>query len=133
MSGRERLFGSAGRRHRVDRHEGAAARAADELHDAVDGREQGVVAAHADIGAGVIGRAALAHEDVAGQHDLAAVVLHAEAAAFAVAPVARRTACFLVCHVPYSFAALALAFAFGFAAAFGFTAAAVRSGFWPSV
>src|SRR5262249_14430682 len=62
-------------------------------------REQRVVAAHADIGTGVIDRAALAHEDVARQNVLAVVALDAEAPARGVAAVARGAACFLVCHV----------------------------------
>jgi hypothetical protein len=37
-----------------------------------------MVRAHADVGAGMEGGAALAHEDVAGRHDLAAEALHAQ-------------------------------------------------------
>src|SRR5947207_12734893 len=49
-----------------------------ELHDAVDEREQRVVAAAADVLAGMEFRAALPHEDVTGPHRLAAEALHAE-------------------------------------------------------
>src|SRR5262245_58440866 len=40
--------------------------------------EQGVVGSHADVGARMPLGAALAHQDVSGQHALAAVALHAE-------------------------------------------------------
>src|SRR5262245_11205077 len=63
-----------------------------------DPRVQRVVAADADVGAGVHARAALPHQDLAGIDALAAVDLHAEALRLGVAPVARAAACFLVCH-----------------------------------
>src|SRR5258708_19730408 len=46
----------------------------------------------------MIGGAALADEDVAGEHDLVAVPLHAETAARTVAPVARGATCFFMRH-----------------------------------
>src|SRR5690348_3866911 len=61
-------------------------------------RKEGVVLAHADIVARIIFGAALAHDDVAGEDSLAAELLHAEPLALRVATVARRTACFLMCH-----------------------------------
>ena len=79
-------------------HLDLAARALAERHDAVDGGEQGVVAADADILAGVHLGAALADEDVAGEDLLAAEPLHAEPLAVGIAAVARGAACFLVCH-----------------------------------
>src|SRR4051812_2679416 len=63
------------------------------------GGEDRVVAAHADIGAGMELGAALAHDDVAGQNDLAAEFLDAKPLTRAVAAVARGAACFLVCHI----------------------------------
>ena len=42
--------------------------------------------------------AALAHDDAAGGHELAAVALDAEALRLGIAAVARAAACFLVCH-----------------------------------
>src|SRR4051812_34952124 len=58
-----------------------------------------MVLAQADIVARVPLGAALAHDDVAGAHGLAAELLDAEALAFTVAAVAGRAACFLMCHV----------------------------------
>src|SRR6185436_17930793 len=96
--GWERLFGGQCRR-RGHVHLDLAARAGAEGNHAVRGGEQGVVAADADVGAGVHLGAALADQDVAGQYLLAAEALHAEALAVRIAAVARRTACFLVCHL----------------------------------
>ena len=67
-------------------------------HVAVNEREDRVVAAEADIHARLVLRATLANDDVAGDDDLAAVLLHAETPARGITPVARRAACFLVCH-----------------------------------
>src|SRR3954451_1294630 len=61
--------------------------------------KQGMILAKADVGSRVPFRSALAHDDVAGAHGLAAELLHAEALALAVAAVAGRAACFLMCHV----------------------------------
>src|SRR3954447_18290042 len=66
---------------------------------AVGERKQGMILAQADVVARVPLGAALAHDDVAGAHGLAAELLYAEALAFAVAAVAGRAACFLMCHV----------------------------------
>src|SRR3546814_4252016 len=51
-----------------------------------------------DVAARVELGAALAHQDVAGQHALAAELLHAETASGGIAPVARAAACLLMCH-----------------------------------
>src|SRR6185437_2456646 len=80
-------------------HVGAVTSLGDELHVAGLEREEGVVAAHAYVLARPVFGAALAHDDVAGEHGFAAELLHAEALAGRVAPVARRAAGFLVCHV----------------------------------
>src|SRR5881275_1485909 len=58
-----------------------------------------MVFAQADIVARVPLRAALTHDDVAGANSLATELLHAEALALAIAAVAGRAACFLMCHV----------------------------------
>ena len=68
-------------------------------HGAVHQGEQGLVLAQADGFAGVELGAQLAHQDVAGLDHLAAVALHAEALAVAVASVAGRALRFCVCHV----------------------------------
>src|SRR5258707_15857357 len=57
-----------------------------------------MVLGQADIGARVPLGAALARDDVAGQHLLAAENLQAEPLAVRVAAVAGRSACFLVSH-----------------------------------
>src|SRR3954469_7724699 len=82
-----------------NRYEGAAADALMELHRAAFEREQRVVAAHPDPVARMKLGAALAHDDVAGQHDLAAELLDPEPLAGAVAAVARGAACLFVCHL----------------------------------
>src|SRR5207302_979795 len=68
-------------------------------HLAGDAREQREVAPHADVGAGMHLRAALAHQDLPGIDPLAAERLDAEALCLGIAPVARAAACFLVSHV----------------------------------
>jgi hypothetical protein len=65
---------------------------------AVTKREKGVIAAEADVHTRVEFGAALAHEDIAAQHVLAAKPLHAETLTRAVATVARGTASFFVRH-----------------------------------
>src|ERR1700743_1961564 len=60
-------------------------------------REEGMVLAHADIGARVNLGAALADDDVAGDDELTAELLYAEAAAFRAAPGARPAAGVLTC------------------------------------
>src|SRR5207302_11460412 len=94
----ERLFGGL-RRSRDYRDELAAADPLVELDVPFFEREQRVVAAHADLVAGMELGAALAHDDVAGDDDLAAVFLDAEAPARTVAAVARRAAGLFVCHL----------------------------------
>src|SRR4029079_18466744 len=101
--GWERLFG----RHlggvlgrRWDHvHLDLAAGAGAEGDDAVGSGEQGVIAADADVGARIHLGAALADQDVAGQHLLAAEALDAQPLAVRIAAVARGAACFLVCHL----------------------------------
>src|SRR3546814_19917436 len=61
-------------------------------------REQRVILADADIAARIEFGAALAHDDVARNGDFAAELLHAETTACRIATVARRTACFFMCH-----------------------------------
>ena len=80
-----------------------------EGHLTVGQREQRVIAAHADIGAGPPGGAALTHDDVAGNGRLAAKQLDAKTATGRIATVAGRTACFLCAmgQSPYSLAASA--------------------------
>src|SRR5262249_46166431 len=80
-------------RHHVD-----ARALAVEDDDAVGQREQGVVAAAADVAAGVVARAALPHDDAAGADRLAAVHLHAQPLTVGLTAVATRTLTFLVCH-----------------------------------
>src|SRR6185312_15304805 len=95
---RGRLFGGHLGRRRMHVHLDLAARAGSEGDDAVGSGEQGVVAADANVLAGVHLGAALADQDVARQNLLAAEALHAEALAVGIAAVARGAACFLVCH-----------------------------------
>ena len=59
-----------------------------ELHIAVRRGEQGVVAADADVGAGIHLGTALADQDIAGKDLLAAKALYAEALAVGIAAVA---------------------------------------------
>src|SRR5689334_14566617 len=68
------------------------------LHVARLRGEERVVLADAHVHAGMELRAALADEDGARVHELAAEGLEAEALAFGIAAVAGRPACFLVCH-----------------------------------
>src|SRR5262249_8960378 len=88
MPGRRSGTRASARRRRLDRNEGAAQRAAMEADAAVGRGEQGMVAAHADIAAGMHLGAALADQDVAGDHGLAAVLLDPEAPAGSIAAVA---------------------------------------------
>src|SRR2546428_13670898 len=83
---------------RYDRDESPPAEAFTKLHRAFFQREQRVVAAHADPVAGMKLGATLAHDDVAGNDDLAAELLDAEPPAGAVAAVARGAACLLMRH-----------------------------------
>src|SRR5579871_1327555 len=76
-----------GRNHR----DALALALAVELDDALDQREQRVIAPDADVRAGIEPRAALAHDDVTGNHALAAEALHAQALGIGVAAVAGGT------------------------------------------
>src|SRR5277367_1871717 len=69
-----------------------------ELDHAVDEREERVIAAHADVRAGMETRAALANNDVARDDFLAAEFFHAEALADAIAPVAYAALTFFMRH-----------------------------------
>ena len=69
-----------------------------ELDHAVREREEGVVAADADVGSGAETGAALANEDVAGDDRLAAKFFHAEALADAIASVAYAALTFFMRH-----------------------------------
>lgn len=70
-----------------------------EFHLAVGLGEQRVVTAHAHVHARTILGAALAHDDIAGVHLLAAVEFDAETFRLGIAAVTGAAACFLVCHV----------------------------------
>ena len=72
--------------------------AALELDHAVPQREDRVIAADADVEAGVILRAALADDDPAGGDELPAIHLHASILRIAVAAILARAAAFLMCH-----------------------------------
>src|SRR5438067_3278902 len=74
--------------NRVDADIFAAEAAVAECHAAVLKREQRVVLADSDIGAGIPAGTALTHDDVAGANRFAAELLHAEALRLAVAAVA---------------------------------------------
>src|SRR5262245_34496448 len=87
---------------RQDAHEGAPVGALlSELDAARLEREQRVVGADAHVLARAVRRAALAHEDVAGEDFLAAELLHAEPLRLGLAAVLGTAACFLVCHVAF--------------------------------
>src|SRR5262249_34061053 len=78
----------------VDAHEGVLFDALlPILHTARDLGKQGVVRAGADVVAGPINGAALTHEDVAGQHVLAAELLDAEPLRLGFAAVLGTAAC----------------------------------------
>src|ERR1035437_40872 len=69
-----------------------------ELHDAIDEGKDRVVGAEADVTARVPPGAALAHDDAAGAHALAAELLDAAVLRVGVAPVARRAYALFMCH-----------------------------------
>src|SRR5229473_2212966 len=98
----EGLLGGFGRsivsRARAPRDEGAPADPLLELHRALFEREQRVILPHTDPLAGMELGAALPHDDVAGDDNLAAVFLDPEPPPGAVAAVARGAACFLMRH-----------------------------------
>ena len=93
-----RYAGSAGA---VDRHRAALA-APVELDDALAQREERVVAADPDAGAGAEARAALPDDDHAGLDLLAGEDLHAEPLRLGVAAVLRGAEALLVCHLAAS-------------------------------
>lgn len=70
-----------------------------ELHVAISQREQRPVAPHADIAAGVKLGAALANNNITGDHCLPAKFLHTQPFTCAVATVAGTALSFLMCHV----------------------------------
>src|SRR5690242_13454189 len=86
-AGRKGLFGGL-RWQRRDRDIGAPLGAGVESHGAMHLGEERVVAAHIDVVAGMVLGAALTHEDVAGDDELAAILLDAQASPGAVASVA---------------------------------------------
>src|SRR5262245_5023869 len=69
-----------------------------EFHNAVDEGVDGVVRAKADVVAGMPLRAALADDDVAGDHALTAVLLDAAVLGIRIAAVARGADAFLMSH-----------------------------------
>src|SRR3984957_21123411 len=68
------------------------------FRDTVDQRENGVIAAEADVASRMNARAALAYEDVASAHGLASVDLDTAALSRAVPPIARRSLSFFMRH-----------------------------------
>src|SRR5690606_3956065 len=74
-----------------------------EGHHAVDEGEQRMVAADAHVHARMHLRSALADDDVAGDHGLAAVLLHTEVFRVGVATVTGATTTFFVCHGALTF------------------------------
>src|SRR5713101_10198244 len=91
-----RSFGSFLGRQNADK--AAAAALVFEADNTGNGGEQGVVFAAADVGAGLVPRAALPYQDRAGLHQLPAEALHAEPLSLRIAAVDRRAAAFFVCH-----------------------------------
>jgi predicted flap endonuclease-1-like 5' DNA nuclease len=77
------LLGSLGCRR--DRDEGSTLEALGKAYPSLDGGKDRVVLAHVDAGARPPLRATLAHDDISGDHGLAAELLHAEAPAAAAA------------------------------------------------
>jgi hypothetical protein len=69
------------------------------LHDAIDQREESVVAAYADVAARVELCAALADDDATGADGLTAVRFDAQPLRIRVSSVARGTLTFLMSHV----------------------------------
>src|SRR5574337_270861 len=89
---------------RRDRDRPMVARAFDgERYRAVDEREQGVVAADADVPAGVELGTALAHDDRAGTDRLPAEDLDAEHLGLRIAAIAGRAAALFLCHLDNPF------------------------------
>ena len=80
-----------------------------EENNSVDRGEERIVLAAADVPAGLVARAALANENRAGIHELAAESLDAEPLSLGIAAVDRRAAAFFVCHGEKSFACVEFA------------------------
>src|SRR5262245_10271503 len=91
-----------GRGNGLDPHPRAVLAPALVLDDAVDQREQGPVAADADVGTRMDARADLTDQDVARLGVLPAVHLDAATLPLAVAPVAAAALSLLVRHGPWS-------------------------------
>ena len=70
----------------------------DELDVTIDAGEERVVLAHPDVDAGMHLRASLPDDDAARTDRFATVDLHAQPFRLGIAPVARASACLLVCH-----------------------------------
>src|SRR5437016_4449229 len=69
-----------------------------EVHDAVDFGEERVVAADADVHAGIKPRPALSHQDRSAGDELSREALHAEHFRLRIAAVARRALSFFMSH-----------------------------------
>src|SRR5262249_6825460 len=87
-----------GLRHRKDRDEYAAFGFGIELNTTIGQSEQRMILAYTDVLACMPLRPALARENIAGEHALAAEQLETKPLARRVAAVSRRSACFLVSH-----------------------------------
>src|SRR5690554_5138787 len=72
-----------------------------ELHETIAQGEEREVVTHTHVVTRVELSAALAHEDVASENELAVEALDSEALGVAVAPVAGAAYAFLMCHVLY--------------------------------
>ena len=99
MLGRQQLS-----RYRNDfagdnRYERTVLAALAELHLAVNESEQRVVLAHANVGTGVVSRAALTHDDVTSNESLAPKDFHAETFGMRFAAVVGLADTFLVSHL----------------------------------
>src|ERR1700691_6110431 len=68
------------------------------LNDACGSREQRMVRPDPDVHARAIHGAALANQDIAGEHIFTAELLHTQTLRVRVAAVASTAACFFVCH-----------------------------------
>src|SRR5271165_6847462 len=88
---------------RAHRYEDATLGLGAKLDAAIDQGEQRVIPAQPDIRARVPFGAALARDDVAGKHLLAAENLQTQPLAVGVAAVAGRAACLLMSHRSFSF------------------------------
>jgi hypothetical protein len=87
----------------LDADEAAVAASVRELHDAGDEREERVILALSNVFAGLVARAALAHENRACVDELAAEALYAEPLSVRIAAVCRGAAAFLMCHDEFPF------------------------------